>query len=107
MGVAHNIAGESQAPRALQTLTVPSAITFAYVGSHSVPLPMISAIPADDTTSEASKTLLVRQVQEFPKVEDAEVEVVNEATSPTTYLVSEAELGSSNAEIKRQILETS
>lgn len=118
--VAHNIAGESQAPRALQTLTVPSAITFAYVGSHSVPLPMISAIPADDTTSEASKTLLVRQVQEFPKVEDAEVEsvkevlrdlddfdLVNEDTSPTTYLVSEAELGSSNAEIKRQILETS
>ncbi|QDZ23118.1 hypothetical protein A3770_09p56360 [Chloropicon primus] len=119
--VAHNIAGESQAPRALQTLTVPSAITFAYVGNHSVPLPMISAIPSDaDTCLGHSKVLLVRQVQEFPKIEDKEIasveevlkdlsefDLVNEETSPSTYIVPESQHGSNAADIKKQISATS
>ena len=116
--VAFNIAGESQAPRALQTLTVPSAITFAYVGTHSVPLPMISAIPSD--AEDHSKILLVRQVQEFPRVEDKELasvrevmadlkefDLVNEETSPSTYMVSapttdiQAQINSTAEKIKR------
>ena len=114
--VAFNIAGESQAPRALQTLTVPSAITFAYVGSHSVPLPMISAIPSDaDTYPDTSKILLVRQVQEFPKLEDkqnatieevkkdlSEFDLVNEDTSPSTYMVSETHV-TGNSNIREEI----
>ena len=116
--VAFNIAGESKAPRALQTLTVPSAITFAYVGTHSVPLPMISAIPSD--AEDHSKILLVRQVQEFPRVEDKELasvrevmadlkefDLVNEETSPSTYMVSaptteiQAQINSTAEKIKR------
>ena len=119
--VAFNIAGESRAPRALQTLTVPSAITFAYVGSHTVPLPMISAIPSDTHAfPDNSKILLLRQVQEFPKVEEKELasiqevlkdledfDLVNEETSPSTYMVSESQLESSMADIQQQIAATS
>ena len=101
--LASSSAKEGKVPRALQTLTVPSAFHFAEVGMNRVLLPMISALPPDKGVAEDDfKTVLVRQIQEYPTFTSEEVgamdsvmgdmqgfNAANEETSPNTYMVSE------------------